>query len=79
MLLGGEPFTEPVVMWWNFVGRSHKEIAGFREDWEAGSERFGRVDGYSGRVQRLPAPPMPTVRLRPRLSPPGRGDPSAWG
>jgi quercetin 2,3-dioxygenase len=79
MLLGGEPFTEPLVMWWNFVGRSHEEIAGFREEWEAGSERFGRVEGYSGRVQRLPAPPMPTVRLRPRLSPPGTGDPSAWG
>ncbi|CCH88454.1 conserved protein of unknown function; putative pirin and cupin domains [Modestobacter italicus] len=78
MLLGGEPFPEPVLMWWNFVGRSHEEIAGFRE-WEAGSERFGRVRGYRGSVQRLPAPPMPAVRLRPRLSPPSPGDPSAWG
>lgn len=79
MLLGGEPFSEPVVMWWNFIGRSHEEIAGFRADWEAGSARFGRVEGYHGQVQRLPAPPMPTVRLRARLSPPGSGDPSAWG
>jgi redox-sensitive bicupin YhaK (pirin superfamily) len=79
MLLGGTPFTEPVLMWWNFVGRTHEEIAGFREDWEAESERFGAVQGYRGDVQRLPAPPLPTVRLKPRLAPPGHGDPSAWG
>ncbi|KUI33551.1 pirin [Mycobacterium sp. IS-1496] len=79
MLLGGAPFGEPLVMWWNFVGRSHEEIAGFRADWAAESERFGRVEGYRGPVQHLPAPPMPTVRLKPRLSPPVGGDPSAWG
>jgi len=79
MLLGGAPFIEPVLMWWNFVGRTHEEIAAFREEWESGSERFGRVEGYGGQVQRLPAPPMPTVRLKPRLAPPGHGDPSAWG
>ena len=39
--------------------------------------RWGR--GVPGPVQRLPAPPMPTVRLKPRLAPPGHGDPSAWG
>ena len=79
MLLGGEPFGEPVIMWWNFIGRTHQEITGFREEWAAGSERFGHVQGHIGPVPRLPAPPMPTVRLRPRLTPPGPGDPSAWG
>ncbi|RBY78677.1 pirin family protein [Blastococcus sp. TF02-09] len=79
MLLGGEPFDEPVIMWWNFIGRTHEEIGGFREEWEAGSERFGQVQGYTGEVARLPAPPLPTVRLKPRLTPPGPGDPSAWG
>ena len=79
LLLGGEPFTEPLLMWWNFVGRSHEEIARFREDWEAGSERFGQVEGYAGSVQRLPAPSLPTARLKPRLSPPAAGDRSAWG
>jgi len=79
MVLGGTPFVEPLVMWWNFVGRTHEEIAGFREEWESGSERFGRVEGYGGAVRRLPAPPIPTVRLKPRLSPPAPGDPSAWG
>ncbi|MGC0252068.1 pirin family protein [Pseudactinotalea sp. Z1748] len=79
MLLGGEPFPEPVMMWWNFIGRTHEEIVDYRTAWEAGSERFGRVQGYTGTVQRLPAPPMPNVRLKPRMNPPGDGDPSAWG
>jgi redox-sensitive bicupin YhaK (pirin superfamily) len=79
VLLGGEPFTEPLLMWWNFVGRSHDEIVRFREEWQAGSDRFGSVEGYRGRIQRLPAPPMPNVRLKPRLTPPGPRDPSAWG
>ncbi|HEX7106458.1 MAG TPA: pirin family protein [Acidothermaceae bacterium] len=79
MLIGGEPFTEPLLMWWNFVGRSHDEIVQFREEWQAASDRFGTVDGYRGRIPRLPAPLMPNARLRPRLTPPGPRDPSAWG
>jgi quercetin 2,3-dioxygenase len=63
MLLGGEPFAEKLVMWWNFVGRTHEEIAAARADWESGS-RFGRVHGYDG--GRIPAPPMPITRLAPR-------------
>jgi redox-sensitive bicupin YhaK (pirin superfamily) len=35
LLLGGPPFGEAIVMWWNFVGRSHEEIVGFREQWQA--------------------------------------------
>lgn len=79
MLLGGEPFREPVVMWWNFIGRTHEEIAAYREEWQAGSDRFGHVEGYRGEVERLPAPPLPSVRLKARMAPPGSGDPSAWG
>ncbi len=60
MLLGGEPFAERLVMWWNFVGRTHEDIAAAREDWESGS-RFGAVHGYAG--GRIPAPPMPITRL----------------
>lgn len=37
MLLGGEPFEEKIVMWWNFVGRSQEEIEEARADWTAGS------------------------------------------
>jgi redox-sensitive bicupin YhaK (pirin superfamily) len=63
LLIGGLPFEERIVMWWNFVGRSHDEIAGFRADWEA-ERGFGAVPGYPGR--RLPAPPLPATQLRPR-------------
>ncbi len=63
MLLGGEPFAEPLVMWWNFVGRSHEEIAAAREDWMAG-RRFGEVAADPDPP--LPAPALPTVRLKAR-------------
>jgi redox-sensitive bicupin YhaK (pirin superfamily) len=62
-LLGGEPFEEPLVMWWNFVGRSHEEIVQAREDWQA-RRRFGEVRGFAG--ERLLAPEMPTTRLKAR-------------
>ncbi|MFC6356775.1 pirin family protein [Luethyella okanaganae] len=71
VLLGGEPFGEQLVMWWNFIGRSHDEIVAFRGQWqreviagERADGRFGAVDGYPGRA--LPAPELPTVRLKPR-------------
>ncbi|HEU4513675.1 MAG TPA: pirin family protein [Nocardioidaceae bacterium] len=79
MLLGGEPFGENIVMWWNFVGRTHDEIVEYREAWESGDERFGTVEEYDGQPDRIPAPPLPNVRIKPRINPPGPGDPSAWG
>lgn len=66
VLLGGEPFEEEIVMWWNFVGRSHEEIETFRAEWQAGAERFGEVEGYTGETDRLPVPPLPGVSLKPR-------------
>ncbi|MGE6731264.1 pirin family protein, partial [Streptomyces sp. NPDC059900] len=63
MLLGGEPFDEELVMWWNFIGRSNEEIARARSDWME-SSRFGEVKGYDG--GRIPAPTLPTVPLKPR-------------
>lgn len=79
ILLGGEPFEEPVVMWWNFVGRSHEEIVEYREQWQAKSDRFGTVEGYGGFPKHLPAPALPNARIKPRMHPPGPGDRSAWG
>jgi quercetin 2,3-dioxygenase len=71
LLLGGTPFGEQIVMWWNFIGRSHEEVVGYRAQWQAdvvGGEspdgRFGTVRGYDGPP--LPAPTLPNVRLRPR-------------
>jgi hypothetical protein len=67
LLLGGTPFTEELVMWWNFIGRSHQDIVTYRELWQRHDERFGAVDGYRGGAgSRLPAPPLPNVTLRPR-------------
>ncbi|MBO1330299.1 pirin family protein [Streptomyces sp. VRA16 Mangrove soil] len=63
MLLGGEPFAEELVMWWNFIGRNQDEITQAREDWMSGS-RFGEVKGYDG--DRLDAPELPPVPLKPR-------------
>jgi quercetin 2,3-dioxygenase len=64
-LIGGVPFEEELVMWWNFVGRSHEEIVEARSQWEASApERFGVVHGYSG--DRLGAPALPNARLKSR-------------
>jgi quercetin 2,3-dioxygenase len=69
VLLGGPPFPEQLVMWWNFVGRSHQDIARYRQLWEDRDDRFGAVEGYGGAVSRLPAPPLPNATLRPRPNP----------
>jgi quercetin 2,3-dioxygenase len=63
MLLGGEPFAEKIVMWWNLIGRTGPEIADARAAWQAG-ERFGAVRGYDG--ERLAAPELPATPLKPR-------------
>ena len=43
LLLGGEPFDEPIVMWWNFVGRRRSEIDAAYGSWAHQDDRFGRV------------------------------------
>jgi hypothetical protein len=72
LVLGGKPFGEQIVMWWNFIGRSHEEVAAFREEWQR--QRAGRTPGVPGRYgafpdvweHTLPAPELPSVRLRSR-------------
>ncbi|MFJ3906486.1 pirin family protein [Streptomyces sp. NPDC090025] len=66
ILLGGPPFEEEIVMWWNFIARTDAEIRQAREDWATG-DRFGEVTGYPG--ARLPAPELPTVPLKARHNP----------
>ncbi|MFF5787369.1 pirin family protein [Streptomyces sp. NPDC012693] len=63
MLLGGEPFDEEIVMWWNFVGRTDEEIRKARDEWMT-SDRFGEVKGYDG--DRLDAPEVPATHLKAR-------------
>ncbi|MET8331130.1 pirin family protein [Streptomyces sp. NPDC005181] len=67
VLLGGTPFEEQIVMWWNFIGRSHEDIVEAREAWQSASDRFGKVDGYDG--DRLPAPALPHATIAPRKNP----------
>ncbi len=57
VLIGGEPFPEPPLMWWNFVGRSKDEITAACREWNAGAARFGEVIGYDGSRLTAPLPP----------------------
>ncbi|WP_332761707.1 pirin family protein [Pseudarthrobacter sp.] len=79
LLIGGEPFQEELLMWWNFVGRTHDEVEQARADWEAQAAlpdaaareaRYGLVEGHGpdagAEAGRIPAPIMPAVRLTPR-------------
>ena len=102
VLIGGEPLDEQILMWWNFVGRSHEEIVAYREEWQresgvepdeamdalggpAGDIRFGEstadapvepaaaltpprfgASDHHFAGDPLPAPELPSVRLRPR-------------
>jgi redox-sensitive bicupin YhaK (pirin superfamily) len=54
LLLGGVPFEEPIVMWWNFVARTKEELARARTQWSTYDERFGEV---ASTLARVPAPP----------------------
>ena len=51
LLLGGIPFPEPLVMWWNFVGRSQDELSEARRQWSAATDRFGTVQSSLARVE----------------------------
>ena len=55
LLIGGPPFPETILMWWNFVARTPEEITKARTDWEA-QRRFGEVTAYDG--PRLNAPSL---------------------
>lgn len=55
LLIGGLPFPEKILMWWNFVARTPEEIAEARSDWQS-RQRFGEVKAYRG--SRLDAPPL---------------------
>ncbi len=66
LLLGGPPFGEKIVMWWNFIGREHEEVVGYRDDWERvlaeGSDgRFRLPQGDP--LEALHSPPLPNARL----------------
>jgi hypothetical protein len=67
LVLGGKPFGEQIVMWWNFIGPSHEEVVAFREEWLR--QRADRTPGAPGRYgafpdvweHTLPAPEPPVL------------------
>lgn len=57
LLLGGEPFEQPVRMWWNFVAMDLAALRQAEQQWNIGHARFGDVPSYHG--ERLLAPHLP--------------------
>lgn len=47
ILLGGEPFTENILMYWNFVARNTDEVREAIKRWH-NTDDFGTVEGYEG-------------------------------
>ncbi|MDO5492184.1 MAG: pirin family protein [Nesterenkonia sp.] len=82
LLFGGEPLDEQIVMWWNFVGRSHEDIVAYRAAYQAEMGFEAPLDDHDGSAGTaadrqfgdfpshaeapLPAPQMPGTRLKPR-------------
>ena len=64
MLLGGEPLQEKILMWWNFIGRTHEDIATARSQWNKREARFGSFEDNVGGW--IPAPDLPNIHLKPR-------------
>jgi redox-sensitive bicupin YhaK (pirin superfamily) len=69
LLLGGAPFGEQIVMWWNFIGREHEEVVAYRAEWESllaegSNERFALA--ADDPEEPLHCPPLPNVRMRKR-------------
>ena len=56
VLVGGVPFDEPVLMWWNFVARTRDEIVRAHADWMSEGDRFGTVDSPLRRIDVGPPP-----------------------
>ncbi len=56
LLLGGVPFPEPLLMWWNFVARNRDEVSEARRQWSAGDQRFGVVRSPLARIDVGPPP-----------------------
>ncbi|WP_028643355.1 pirin family protein [Nocardioides sp. URHA0020] len=71
LLLGGPPFGEAIVMWWNIVARTHEEVVAWRDEWQAQIVDGRLADGPFGipvgdHRPPIPAPPLPNVRLKER-------------
>ncbi len=63
ILLGGERFTTPRFIWWNFVASSRERIESAKRQWAQG--QFARVPGESEFI------PLPPEQPGPPEAPPG--------
>ncbi|WP_291054867.1 pirin family protein [Herbiconiux sp.] len=61
LLIGGAPLREQILMWWNFVGRNHEEVVGYRAQWqrESGAEPADAPDASSGPADQAAASALP--------------------
>jgi quercetin 2,3-dioxygenase len=65
VILGGRPFDEPVLMWWNFVARTKAEVLQACHDWNTAANYLGEVKGYDGERLIAPLPPWAPVGAAP--------------
>jgi hypothetical protein len=61
LLIGGAPFGEEILLWWNFVARTADEMKSATRDWVDG-RRYGKVHGARGTP--LVAPDPSSLHLR---------------
>lgn len=54
IMLGGEPFESPILMWWNFVGRTREEIEEAYRSWQSDDGKFGSVASDLARIETGP-------------------------
>jgi redox-sensitive bicupin YhaK (pirin superfamily) len=63
LIVGGEPFKEDILLWWNFVARTQEDIEQARHDWVVQSPRFGFItDPTAG--ERLSVPSLEGIHLK---------------
>ena len=64
ILLGGAPFDEEILMWWNFIARTQEEIEALRNDWNS---THPSIPAFNDKIGgRIPAPDLPHIRMTAR-------------
>ncbi len=75
VLIGGEPFEEELIMWWNFLARTPEQLVAMRSRWNAqadpesieGTDALAAYPPFADELGGwIPAPELPNVTLRPR-------------
>jgi redox-sensitive bicupin YhaK (pirin superfamily) len=56
LLVGGVPFPEPILMWWNYVARTRDEVTAAHRAWTDRTDRFAPVPSSLPRIDTAPPP-----------------------